>query len=142
MNVACKWNITLPNPKLVLEILFNDNSFGIAGKMPKCKKDWVKVYGLDANDTVISTWGPFCDYATPPTILTKTSIARVEFYAGRKHGRSRKGFQVHYQALEVCISLPPPLSVKGKTTKRAFYIAAGNLLHSGFLPSVKERWRA
>lgn len=113
VNVVCEWKITLPNPRLFLEILFDDNPFGLAAKMPKCRRDWVKVYSMDANLTVTSTWGPFCGFQTPPSISTKTSIAMIQFHSGSKHGRSRKGFRVRYQALEVCIPLPPPLKVEG-----------------------------
>lgn len=113
VNVVCEWNITLPNPKLVLEILFNDNPFGLAGKMPQCRRDWVKVYGMDENRTVTSIWGPFCSFTTPQPISTKTSSAMVKFHSGSKHGSSRKGFKVYYQALEVCVLPPPPLSLEG-----------------------------
>lgn len=113
VNVVCEWEITLPNPMLVLEIHFDNNPFGLAGKMPQCKRDWVKVHSMNGNRTVLSTWGPFCGFDTPPQISTKTSSAVVQFHSGFKHGSSRKGFKVYYQAREVCVPPPPPLVVEG-----------------------------
>lgn len=113
-NVNCDWIVSLPNPNLVLEIAFEEETFGIAGRMPKCKKDWVKVHQLGVNRTVTQTWGPFCDFGTPPTILTNTSTAMVQFHSGAKHGSSRKGFKLYYQALEICVPPPPPLVVQGE----------------------------
>ena len=114
VNVVCEWEITLPNPRLVLEIRFNNTPFGLAGKMPQCKRDWVKVHSMDTNRTILSTWGPYCGFGTPPPIYTRTSSAVVQFHSGFKHGNSRKGFKVYYQALEVCMPPPPPLIVEGK----------------------------
>lgn len=125
VNVVCEWNITLPNPKLVLEILFDDNPFGLAGKMPQCKRDWVKVYGMDENRTVTSMWGPFCSFETPPPISTKTSSAMVQFHSGSKHGSSRRGFKVYYQVLELCVLPPPPLSVKGTIINTQLHMCIG-----------------
>ena len=115
INVDCDWTITLPNQNLVLELTFHANPFGLAGKMPNCRKDWVKAYSMDTNGSVVTTWGPFCGYNIPPSILTKTSVAKVQFHSGLKHGSSRKGFRVGYQALEVCMPLPPPVNVQGQS---------------------------
>lgn len=114
VNVECQWNVTVPNPALVLKIFFDQNPFGLAGNMPRCRKDWVKVHSMALNGTIISTLGPFCGLKTPPSIFTKTSSAMVHFHSGSKHGRSRKGFKVHYQVLEACVPIPPPLIVEGK----------------------------
>ncbi len=114
VNVNCEWTISLPDPSSTVEISFNASTFGIAGGFPKCRKDWVKVKSLGRNDEVVANWGPFCAYSIPPIISTKTSVAKVQFYAGPKHGSSRKGFKIHYQALEKCdVPNPPPISVEG-----------------------------
>ena len=114
VNTDCDWTITLPNETLVLELTFHANPFGLAGKMPKCRKDWVKVYSMDTNGSIVSMWGPFCGYDVPPTILTETSVARVQFHSGPKHGSSRKGFRIAYKALKV---LPPPVDIQGQLYK-------------------------
>jgi hypothetical protein len=113
VNVGCRWNITLPNPEMILEIRFDGNTFGLGGRMPRCKKDWVKVYETDANQTVTSVWGPFCGTRLPSLMTTKTSTATIQFHSGAKHGNSKKGFKIYYQALEVCVPPPPPLIVQG-----------------------------
>lgn len=111
----CEWTIQLPeSPKQVLRVSFDD-PFGIAGSLPKCKKDWIVIESLDANQTtVVSERGPLCSLTRPQAVLTDTGVARVRFHAGPRHGSARKGFKIHYEALEVCQPTPPPLDVEGK----------------------------
>ena len=113
-NMDCEWIISLPDNNQIVEISFDDSPFGIAGNMPRCRKDWIKVYSLGLNQTVMAEYGPFCGFPVPSSIVTKTNVAKVQFYSGPKHGSARKGFQLYYSALDQCTPQPPPLSVEGK----------------------------
>lgn len=99
VNVDCEWNIEIPDTTKVIEISFDRTVFGIAGSLPDCPKDWVKVYdGHEVSET--SSWGPFCHYRVPDTIKTSSHRAKVHFHAGPAHNPSRRGFRASYISVD------------------------------------------
>ena len=99
VNVDCEWNIKLPDSDKVIEISFDSSVFGIAGSLPSCQKDWLKVYdGQRVNNT--SFWGPFCHYRVPDTIKTSSYLAKIHFHAGPSHHPVRKGFKASYVSVD------------------------------------------
>ena len=99
VNVDCEWAIEIPNTNKVIEISFDSSVFGIAGRLPSCEKDWLKVYnGHQVNNT--SFWGPFCHYRVPDTIKTSTYQAKIIFHAGPTHNPVRKGFKASYVSVD------------------------------------------
>ena len=98
VNVDCEWNIEIPGTSKVIEISFDRSVFGIAGNLPDCVKDWLKVYdGHEVSDTY---WGPFCHYRIPNTIRTSSGKAKVRFHAGPVHNSARKGFKASYTSVD------------------------------------------
>ena len=102
VNIDCEWTITVSDDK-VIEITFKDKPYGIAGRLPECLKDWIKVYdGLDI--ATASLWGPFCQFRNPNSIQTSSNQVKVLFHAGRRHNRNKTGFRARYREVD-----PPPL---------------------------------
>lgn len=98
VNVDCEWNIEIPDTTKVIEISFDRSVFGIAGSLPNCIKDWVKVY--DGNEVSETFWGPFCHYRVPDTIKTSSYQAKVHFHAGPVHNSARRGFKASYVSVD------------------------------------------
>lgn len=99
VNVDCEWNIEIPNATKVIEISFDRSVFGIAGSLPNCVKDWIKVYdGYEVSET--SMWGPFCHYRVPDPIKTSSHQAKVHFHAGPVHNPSRRGFKASFVSVD------------------------------------------
>ena len=98
VNVDCLWTIEAPDSDKVIEISFDRSVFGIAGNLPDCEKDWLKVYnGVNEEDLV---WGPFCHFQVPQTLQTSSNTARLVFHAGPAHSPSRRGFRASYQSID------------------------------------------
>ena len=110
VNLDCEWIIQTPASNQILELSFHASAYGIAGTMPKCGKDWVKIIDYETNQT----WGPFCGFDVPSNISVKTGEVVVKFHAGPKHGRARKGFSLEYKVWDACTPLPPPPELEGK----------------------------
>ena len=97
INIDCLWTIEAPNSNKVLEISFDSSVFGIAGRLPDCEKDWLKVY--DGLYDGASVWGPFCHLQVPQTLQTSSSTAKIVFHAGPVHSPSRRGFKASYRSV-------------------------------------------
>ena len=119
-NVFCEWIITSPDPELGIELSFHRDPFGLAGRMPSCQKDWVRIHAVGADGVIGRMYGPFCSFDVPPVIRMASSRVRIQFHAGPKHGSARKGFKVQYQAVEMCCPSPPPLDTEGKPEEDSF----------------------
>ena len=99
VNVDCEWTIELPDGSKVVEISFDSSVYGIAGRMPDCEKDWIKIYdGLDTDTARM--WGPLCYFTLPSDIKTSSNNAKVLFHAGPGHSPSRKGFKATYRSVD------------------------------------------
>ena len=94
VNVDCEWRITLPNSNNRVELEF-DTNFGIAGSLPECVKDHVKIYDDRAN----TVYGPYCYFTTPSSLRTSSNEVRIVLHAGPAHSPSRRGFKVYYRSV-------------------------------------------
>ena len=89
-NVDCEWKLKCSGTRNGIDIIFN-NSFRVAGKMPSCEKDFVKVVSCG------TTYGPFCHLQAPnPLRNLCTSDTKVLFHSGSTHGRTRTGFHIDF----------------------------------------------
>ena len=111
VNVDCEWSIEIPNTEKVIEISFDRSVFGVAGRLPNCEKDWVKVYDGPEASTEASSWGPFCHYRVPDTIQTSSHEAKIVFHAGPVHNPSRRGFKASYVSVNRIGEGPRPVQV-------------------------------
>ena len=107
VSVDCEWNIEIPGDGKVIQISFDSSVFGIAGRLPDCEKDWLKIYDGDNVDAPM--WGPFCHFALPNTMQTSSTTAKVMFHAGPVHNPSRRGFKAYYRSVD-----RPPENPTGK----------------------------
>ena len=98
VNIDCEWTIEIPDSDKVIEISFDTSVFGIAGSLPNCEKDWVKIY--DGFDLDGALWGPFCHFRIPEPIQTSSFHAKILFHAGPAHSPSRRGFKALYRSVE------------------------------------------
>ncbi len=98
MNMDCEWTIELPDSSKIIEITFDNSVFGIAGKMPDCAKDWIKVY--DGHNYDDEWWGPLCSFWKPDPIKTTSHRAMVVFHTGPRHNKSRKGFRLIFSSAD------------------------------------------
>ena len=90
----------MPHSDMVIRFSFNDTVFGLGGNLPACLKDWVLI--LDGGSTDSSVLGRFCHTKVPSSIVQTTDReAVVVFNAGPSHSSRRKGFKLHYQAINV-----------------------------------------
>lgn len=105
VNVDCEWTIELPNTSKIIEITFDHSVFGLAGRMPNCSKDWIKVY--DGHSYEDDSWGPLCSFWKPDPIKTTSHRAMVVFHAGRRHNKSRKGFRLIFSSVDGPTTEPP-----------------------------------
>ena len=105
VNVDCEWNIEIPDSKKVIEISFESSVYGIAGNMPDCEKDWLKIY--NGADTNASMWGPYCYFTLPSIMHTSSNRAKVLFHAGARHSPSRKGFKAFYRSINSTLPIAP-----------------------------------
>ena len=93
VNIDCQWTIRLPNTNRRVELIF-ENQFGIAGSLPDCEKDHLRVY----DDRAGTVHGPYCYFTPPPRLTMSSSEARVVFHAGPAHSPSRVGFKANYRS--------------------------------------------
>ena len=94
-NLTCEYFIQLPNEDQTIEITF-EQGFGMAGNLPDCSKDWVKIYDGHTDDSTL--FGTYCHFTEPPVTTTSGSKAKIVMYAGPNHSPSRKGFSATYTA--------------------------------------------
>ena len=94
VNVDCQWTITLPNSNRHVELTF-ETPFGIAGSLPNCEKDHLRIY----DDRAGTVHGPYCYFTLPPRLTLSSNEARVVFHAGPSHNPSRVGFKANYQSV-------------------------------------------
>ena len=94
VNVDCQWTIVLPNSNSRVEITF-ESPFGIAGSLPSCEKDHLKIY----DDRADNVYGPYCYFTMPPRLTLSSNEARVVFHAGPAHNPSRVGFKANYRSV-------------------------------------------
>ena len=100
INTQCEWDIECPTGAKV-GIQF-ENNFRVAGRMPDCTRDQVKI--SDCGD---ETYGPFC-HVTPPEDFTSTcNSVHVTFNAGSDRGETRTGFKLNY-ICEFTTVIPSP----------------------------------
>jgi len=91
LNMLCQWKLRCPAESRYIDLKFEDN-FRVAGKMPDCTKDWVKV------ESSSNTFGPFCHLTRPsPIIFLSASDTKVIFSSGSSRGRTRTGFAGRFQ---------------------------------------------
>jgi len=86
-NQLCSWTISCP---FGIDIYFN-KSFRVAGRMPICTKDQLKISGCGLD------FGTFCHLKAPPRISTVCSKIDVQFKAGDQRGITRTGFRLNYK---------------------------------------------
>ena len=94
VNVDCQWTIVLPSSNCRVEITF-ESLFGIAGALPNCEKDHLKIHGDQAGNK----YGPYCYFTLPPRLTLSSNEARVVFHAGPVHNPSRVGFKANYRSV-------------------------------------------
>ena len=121
-NVDIQWIIQCESHQAV-ELAFS-SGFGIAGSLPTCSKDWLKVF--DGDSTSSELMGKFCHYAIPQVSRSSSNSLLIYFYAGPSHNSVRKGFEVSYTCVDVALPatttvvLPPTTTVapevKSETT--------------------------
>ena len=74
----------------------DEGPFGIAGFLPACDKDFLKLY--DGHGTQDLEFGPFCHYTKPITTIMSSNKAMPIFHAGPKHYAVCKGFKCSFQS--------------------------------------------
>ena len=87
INMECSWDI---NCLSGVEISF-ENNFKVAGRMPNCTKDQLRISGCDTN------YGPFCQILPPSRMNMNCSKINVSFVAGSERGSTRIGFKLNYR---------------------------------------------
>ena len=96
-NVNIQWIIQCESNQAV-ELTFS-NGFGIAGNLPTCPKDWLKVFDGDSSSSELM--GKFCHYAVPQVSRSSSNSLLVHFYAGPSHNPVRKGFEISYTCEDI-----------------------------------------
>ena len=96
VNIDCEWTIRLPDSNKRIRFTFAPG-FGLAGRMGRCIYDYVKIF--DGSGGV--ELGKFCGSTVPSPVTVSTSSARVVLHAGPSHNRSRKGFKITYQSVDL-----------------------------------------
>ena len=100
VNIDCEWKIQLPNSKKLVKLRCDEDPFGIAGFLPDCDKDFLKVYNGHSKQDI--EFGPFCHYEKPITMIMSSNKAMAIFHAGPKHNAVRKGFKCLFQSTNQC----------------------------------------
>ena len=103
INVDCEWKIVLPSADSRVELTF-ETPFGIAGSLPGCETDHLKIY----DDHSGSEYGPYCHFAVPDALTMSSNVARVVFHAGPSHGPSHLGFKANYRSICGPLKVAPP----------------------------------
>ena len=90
--------------------------FGLAGALPSCSKDWLKVYDGDSSDAELL--GKFCHFAVPQMPKSSSSSLLIHFFAGSSHNPSRRGFELSYicEDVEVEVTVPTTQQLDLQTT--------------------------
>ena len=107
VNIDCEWRIELPDSNTLVEINCEEDPFGIAGSLPACPKDYLKIY--DGHSTQDNLKGTFCFYTKPGTMTMSSNLAMVVFHAGPSHNDNRKGFRCTFRSINALTTLPPTL---------------------------------
>ena len=89
INTECSWDISC---HLGVEFDFEAN-FRVAGRMPECNKDQLKISGCSSN------YGPYCHLTPPDKIRMTCKNVTVLFRSGSNRGVSRTGFKLNYRCL-------------------------------------------
>ena len=87
INTECLWDISCP---FRVEISF-DPSFRMAGRMPECDKDQLKIFGCGTN------YGPYCHLTAPDRIIMTCNKINVLFQSASERGITRTGFKLNYK---------------------------------------------
>ena len=93
INTICRWKIECPSSQRV-RFEFSD-SFRVAGQMPSCTKDQVRIF--DCNGGL--TYGPYCNLVAPGAGTSTCNAVEVEFTAGSDRGSTRSGFRLNYECV-------------------------------------------
>ena len=104
VNIDRQWVIECGADQAV-QLTFSAG-FGIAGRLPDCEKDWLKVY--DGDSTSADLLGKFCYFTLPEVPLSSTNSLLLHFYAGPAHSSSRKGFEFSYTCENVITVVTSP----------------------------------
>ena len=108
VNIDCEWRIQLPDSNMLVEISCDEEPFGIAGALPVCPKDYLKMYNGHSKEG--TEFGPFCYFAKPGTLQMSSNKAMAIFHAGPTHSSSRKGFKCSYRSVNPPTTLAPTTS--------------------------------
>ena len=103
INVDLQWVVQCESHQAV-ELTFSQG-FGIAGSLPSCPRDWIKIF--DGNSTSAELLGKFCHYAIPQVPKSSSNSLLVHFYAGPSHNSARKGFEISYTCVNIEFPKPP-----------------------------------
>ncbi len=90
LNVNCDWTITCP-PTQRVRITFED-SFRVAGQMPACDKDKLKVVGCGNTRT-------YCHLTAPQPMTSECNSVDVSFDSLAGRGTNRIGFRLNYECI-------------------------------------------
>ena len=93
LNIECQWNIVCPSNNRV-RITFESN-FRIAGQMPACDKDELRIDSITSNNDILL--GRFCHTTAPGDITTDSNEVKVSFISRSGRGSSRTGFRLNYE---------------------------------------------
>ena len=104
VNTDQQWLISCPSNGDHVELNMNYAPFGIAGKMPNCTKDWVRVYDGSQNRSIL---GQFCYFDMPPVLISTTNKLLVVFHSGPAHSHRRKGFRATHTCKQQCVISSP-----------------------------------
>ena len=105
VNVDCEWKIQLPDASKLVELTCDHHPFGIAGGLPDCNIDYLKLY--DGHSKQDTSYGPYCHYTPPEVLKMSSNLAMAVFHAGPSHNPSRRGFRCTFQSVEAPTTLPP-----------------------------------
>ena len=121
VNVDCEWRIQLPDARKLVELKCDHQPFGIAGTLPACDKDYLKLY--DGHSKQDTAHGPFCHFTPPDVVKMSSNLAMAVFHAGPSHNPSRRGFRCTFQSVEAPTPTPTTPPICGgelKTTSGSF----------------------
>ncbi len=101
LNTECSWNIVCPAGSKV-EVSF-DSRFRVAGQMPDCSKDQLKIFDCEGE----TLYGPFCHLARPRSFTSTCNKINIVFVSNKDRGSTRTGFRLNYRC---SVEAPPTLS--------------------------------
>ena len=116
-NIMCDWDIECP-VGTTISIRFED-IFRVAGRMPDCNKDQLRISGCDGMN-----YGPYCQLTVPEPFSTTCNTVHVTFQAGSDRGATRTGFKLNY----VCtVPVVPTLSPQCGGGKKSLTASSGSI---------------